>query len=107
MPDRPLYSGRVMVDALKAGAMEIRDVAAGEEPFLYSSGNWGPGYVSVQGRVGPTSIIVPLAYQLAIKVAEAVPNLDFVAGNVSGGVGPGWILSEAPGNLMGRRGPFV
>ncbi|MBI2051132.1 MAG: hypothetical protein HYT31_05055 [Parcubacteria group bacterium] len=102
-----MYQERVMLAALATNAMEIRDVQAGEQAFLYSSGNHGPGYVTIKGKVGQKSIIVPFAYQLAIRVAEAVPDLDFVAGNVSGGVVPGWILSEALENLMGRRVPFV
>lgn len=107
MSDRPLYQERIMIAALEANAMEVRDVEAGEEAFLYASGNHGPGYVTIKGKVGQKSIMVPFAYQLAVKVAEQVPDLDFVAGNVSGGVIPGWILSEALENLMGRRVPFV
>jgi len=33
---------------LKAGAVEIRDIGAGEEPFVYSSGNHGPGYIDIK-----------------------------------------------------------
>lgn len=104
---RPIYEVRAMARLLEAKAMIIRDVDGGEEPFLYSSGNHGPGYVTVKGKVGQKSIIIPLTYQLAVKVAEAFPDLDFVAGNVSGGVVPGWILSEALERFLGKSVPFV
>ncbi len=29
--------------------IEIRDIDGGEEPFLYSTKNHGPGYVDVKG----------------------------------------------------------
>lgn len=104
---RPDYEVQAMVRLLETGAMTIRDVDGGEEAFLYSSGNHGPGYVTVKGKVGQKSVIVPLTYQLAVKLATAFPGLDFIAGNVSGGVVPGWILSEALEKLLGRRVPFV
>ncbi len=92
---------------LKAKAVEIRDVDAGEKPFLYASGNWGPGYVSVKNLVGRKEIIRFLARQLATKVAERATKIDFVAGNVTGGVVPGWLLSEYLESLLGRTFPFV
>ena len=36
---------RIGLAIIEAGGMEIRDVDSGEEPFLYSSGNRGPGYI--------------------------------------------------------------
>jgi len=83
----------LILEVIKAKAVEIRDIDAGEEPFLYSSGNWGPGYVSIKNLVGRKKIIKSLCQELAKKVAKEIP-LDFVAGNVTGGVIPGWLLSE-------------
>lgn len=89
----PPYQRQTMITLLQApGAVVIRNVNGGEPPFLYSSGNYGPGYVTIKGMVGQKRIIEPLTFQLATKVAEEFPDLDFVAGNVSGGVVPGWIL---------------
>jgi len=96
-----------VLKVLEAKAVEIRDVDAGEEPFLYASGNWGPGYVSIKNLVGRKEIIRLLTRQLAAKVAEKAPQLEFVAGNVTGGVVPGWILSEYLEPLLGRIVPFV
>ena len=37
---------------LQAGAMEIRDVNNGAEPFLYASGNWCPDTSQSKAIVG-------------------------------------------------------
>jgi orotate phosphoribosyltransferase len=96
-----------VLKVLQAKAVEIRDVDAGEEPFLYASGNWGPGYVSIKNLVGRKEIIRFLCQELAKKVAEKAPQLEFVAGNVTGGVIPGWLLSEYLEPLLGKTVPFV
>jgi len=92
---------------LKAGAVEIRDIEAGDEPFLYASGNWGPGYISIKGLVGQKSIFKMLTKQLTRKLVEQEVLPDFVAGNVTGGMIPGYQLSEDLGNILGRPIPFV
>lgn len=104
---------------LGAGAVEIRrvplkvtnDEVEGlpikNQPFLYASGNWGPGYISVKNQVGRKKVIRPLVQQLALLVAERVPQLNFIAGNVTGGMIPGWVLSEELEQIFGREVPFV
>ena len=104
---------------LRAKAVEIRDIPprvtdeeveslpSENQPFLYASGNWGPGYVTIKNLVGRKNTIKSLTQGLAFLVAKRVPNLDFVAGNVSGGMIPAWILSEYLGEIFGRRVPFV
>ncbi len=103
---------------LDAGAAEIREIpkkvtndqVSGlplkNQPFLYASGNWGPGYISVKNQVGRKKIIIPLVEQLCLLVADRV-LLDFVAGNVTGGMIPGWILSQELGAILGKEIPFV
>lgn len=97
----------VVMKVLEAKAVEIRDVDSGAEPFLYASGNSGPGYVSIKNLVGRKAIIKLLIQQLATKVAKEAPQLEFVAGNVSGGMIPAWLLSENLEPLLGRTIPFV
>lgn len=97
----------VALEILNAKAVDIRDIDNGEKPFLYASGNWGPGYVSIKNLVGRKAIIKLLAQNLAIKISEKAPNLDFIAGNVTGGVIPAWLLSEDLGAILGRTVPFV
>lgn len=92
---------------LKAGALSIRDTENKEEPFLYASGNWGPGYVMIKGLVGQKKIIRPLIAQLAFKIAQEVPDLNFIAGNVTGGQIPGWEISEVLESILGRTIPYV
>ena len=60
----------VCVKMLEAGAVDIRDVDGGEEPFLYSSGNRGPGYVMVKGLVTRQEIFKPLVEQLALRIGR-------------------------------------
>ncbi|MFH1049012.1 MAG: phosphoribosyltransferase family protein [Patescibacteria group bacterium] len=98
---------RIVLEILNAKAVDIRDIDNGEKPFLYASGNWGPGYVSVKNLVGRKAIIKLLAQNLAIKISDKAPNLDFIAGNVTGGVIPAWLLSEYLGAILGRTVPFV
>ncbi|MEK7559707.1 MAG: hypothetical protein AAB522_00180 [Patescibacteria group bacterium] len=97
----------LMMDVLQAHAMEIRDVERGEKPFLYSSGNYGPGYVTIKNLVGRKRIIRSLSRELASKVAYTTSNINFVAGNVTGGLVPGWLLSEYLEEYWERRIPFV
>ena len=92
---------------IKARAVEIRDVDGGEPPFLYSSGNYGPGYLMIKGLVGRKSMMRLLMDSLAARVAEESPDLNFVAGNVTGGIIPGWLLSEYLEEYLGRTVPFV
>lgn len=96
----------VMVQVLKIGAMEIRDVDSGEEPFLYASGNWGPGYISIKNLVIHEKLIKRLALLLTMKIATVCPHLNMVAGNVTGGMIPGWLLSEYLEVFLDRPIPF-
>lgn len=111
---------RIVLEVLKAGVLELRAVPAkvtneqvetlslNKKPFLYASGNWGPGYLMIKGLVGHKVLIRCLARYLAIEVAEKWPTgIDFVAGNVTGGMIPGWLVSEELEVLLGRRIPFV
>lgn len=86
---------------------EVEKLPLENQPFLYASGNWGPGYVMIKGLVGRKEIIKYLTQQLALEIAERAPQVDFVAGNVSGGVIPGWLLSEELKAFLGRTVPFV
>lgn len=92
---------------LIAKAVEIRDVDKGEEPFLYSSGNWGPGYVSIKGLVGEQSTFVTLAKQLALRIVEEGVDFDFIAANATGGMIPGYQLREDLQKMTGKDIPYV
>ena len=111
---------RLALEILKAGALELREVPEkltneqieaiwpGRRPFLYASGNWGPGYVMIKGLVGNKKLIRCLLRYLAFLLAEQWPTgINFVAGNVTGGMIPGWVLSEELEVLFGREVPFV
>ena len=55
---------------INSGAVSVRDVDSGEEPFVYSTGNRGPGYLMVKGIVGQPSTLKYLTWHLAQKVVE-------------------------------------
>ncbi len=98
---------QLQLGVLQAGAMDIRDVDNGEKPFLYASGNWGPGYIMVKGLVGRKKLFKALSEATAQKVATAARDINFVAGNVTGGVVPGWLFSEYLEVPLQRTVPFV
>lgn len=114
-----MKSDEVALMVLEAKAVEIREVPLrvtndeveklplNQQPFLYASGNWGPGYVTIKNLVGRKRIIKSLTEQLALLVADRVPNLDIVGGNVTGGVIPAWLLSEELEKIFGRTVPFA
>ena len=111
---------RLALEVLRADALELRAVpkkVTNEEvdnlplntqPFLYASGNWGPGYLMIKGQVGNKVLLRSLARYLAVEIAEKWPSeVDFVAGHVTGGMIPGFIISEELEVLLGRRINFV
>ena len=96
--------GRIIAN----GGIVIRDVGKGEDPFLYSSGNRGPGYIDIKGQCGNRSLSDALAAATAAKlvlVDGVIPSA--VAGNVTGGLGPGWKLRDALSILLGYDLPYV
>lgn len=94
---------------VESGAAQIRDLSRGEEPFLYSSGWWGPGYFLVKGLVGQKRVLKLLVGELAERLVESgvTQRFDFVAGNATGGMVPGWILSEELERRLDRQVPYV
>ncbi len=95
-----------LLQVFKAGAMSVRNLAKGEKPFLYASGWHGPGYIMIKGLVSKL-FFSSLVHLLAIKMAVKTKEIDFVAGNVTGGVIPGWLLSGFLSSLLGKDLPFV
>lgn len=87
-------------------ALHIRDVANGEPPYHYSSGNFGSGYVMIKGLVGHQKTFKLLVRQLALKVADS-RNFGAIAGLVTGGVPPSLVLRDYLQELQGREIPWV
>lgn len=92
---------------LDTGAVDIRDLTAGEEPFLYSSGNFGPGYLNVKGMVGRQRAFKTLTEQCALRLVEANADFDFVAGNATGGMIPGYQVREDYQRITGKEVPYI
>ena len=92
---------------LRAGAVDIRDVDGGEEPFLYSSGNSGPGYVMVKGLVARQEVFKPLVEQLAFRLIEEEVEFDYIAGNATGGMLPAYQCREYYQDLSGQEVGYV
>ena len=92
---------------LGAGALDIRDISAGQEPFLYSSGNYGPGYVNVKGLVGREDVFKTLTEQCALRLADQEADFQFVAANATGGMVPGYQTREDYARITGERKPYI
>ncbi len=101
-PEDPTENAMAIIDA---GALEIRDIDGGEEPFLYSSGNWGPGYLMVKGLVSKPRLMRHLCTEVSLKLPE--DEIDFVAGNVTGGLIPSWEIRNNLGIMKKKIIPFV
>ena len=99
----PTVVTRAIVDA---GLLHIRDVAGGEEPYHYSSGNFGPGYVLIKGAVGYQKLFKFLVRQLALRLRD-FREFDFIAGLVTGGVPPSLVLRDHLQELQDREIPWV
>lgn len=91
---------------IDGGGLSIRDVDGNQKPFSYSSGNRGPGYVMIKGLVGQPHLLQDLTKQLALKLANDL-NFDFIAGNATGGMVPGWQLRNDLEKLTGKEIPYV
>ena len=90
---------------INAGAVSIRNVDNGDQPFVYSTGNRGPGYLMVKGLVGQPEVLKFLTKNLACKVIDEA-EFDFIEGNATGGMIPGWQLRNDVSKILGREIPF-
>ncbi len=90
---------------INAGSVEVRDVDNGQEPFVYTTGNRGPGYLMIKGLVGQPEVLKFLIKQLAHKVVKEA-RFDFINGNATGGMIPGWQLRNDVSEILGREVPF-
>src|SRR3989338_7708156 len=103
--DRILLEKEIATTIINSGAISIRDVDNGDEPFVYSTGNRGPGYLMIKGLVGQPSILKSLTKWLAHKVVKEA-KFDFIEGNATGGMIPGWQLRNDISDLLGKEVPF-
>lgn len=96
--------GEVATKIVNAGAVEVRDVDAGEQPFVYSSGNRGPSYVMIKGLVGQRQVLKFLTAQLALKIAPLHgQHFDFIDGNATGGMIPAYDLADRVEEVLGME----
>ena len=91
---------------IQVDAIHIRDVANGEMPYHYSSGNFGPGYVMIKGLVGRQKVFRFLVRQLAMRLKDH-HDIDCLAGLVTGGVPPSIYLRDYLQMLWGYEIPWV
>ncbi len=93
---------------VRTGRLDIRDVdGKGEEPFLYSSMNSGPGYLNIKGACGLDEVFEPLCQQSALSILEQEAQFDFVAGNATGGMIPAYRVKQLLSEYTGRSIPYA
>jgi len=97
----------VMELILKSGGVEIRDVDNGEEPFLYSSKNHGPGYIDIKGRVGFDEVFEPMVDLLADKLVADKVQFDLIVGMMTGGSMPGYRLKQIMSERLKKRIVYI
>ena len=90
-----------------SGGVEIRDVDAGEESFLYSTKNNGPGYADIKGRVGWDEVFEPMVDLLADKLIEDEVDFDLLVGMMTGGSMPGFRLKQIMSERLGKRIVYI
>lgn len=90
---------------IESGAVSFRK--ENETPFVYSSGNQGPAYIMIKGLCGQPDIMHYLIDKLADKLSKECPEIDFINGNVTGGVVTGWELRNILSEKLSRSIPFV
>ncbi|MCX6809904.1 MAG: hypothetical protein NTZ65_04125 [Candidatus Berkelbacteria bacterium] len=93
-------------EIVQGGLVHIRNVADGEEAYHYSSGNWGPMYVTVKGGCSNQNLFKFMARQLSLRVSD-ITDFDFVAGLVTGGVPPSIYLRDWVQEMQDREIPWV
>lgn len=96
----------VTVKIMDSGQVEVRDVDGGQEPFVYSTGNRGPGYLMIKALVAQPETFIFLINQLAHKVVKQA-KFDFIEGNATGGMIPGWELRNHVSEILGRQVPYT
>lgn len=103
--NQALLEKQIANTIINSGAISIRDVDNGDEPFVYSTGNRGPGYVMIKGLVGQPDILKSLIKELAHKVLDNA-RFEFIEGNATGGMIPAWQLRNEVSDIIGREIPY-
>lgn len=97
----------IVAEMVRARALVIRDIAGGEETFVYSSKHRGPGYLMIKGLVSQRELLRLMVRLTAAKVADEFPDIEYVSGNATGGMIPAYVLAERLSVLFGRDIPYV
>ncbi len=92
-------------EIIGAGAVSIHNVDDGEDIFIYSTGNRGPGYVMIKGLVGQPEVLKFLTKNLALRVIDEA-EFDFIEGNATGGMVPAWQLRNDVSDITGKQIPY-
>ncbi len=98
---------KTMALIIESGGLEIRDVDNGQEPFLYSTGNHGPGYVDIKGRIGFDEVFEAMAELLFQKLVEDNICPELVVGMMTGGSLPGYRIKQKLAEYFGKRVVYI
>ena len=92
---------------LESGAVEIRDVDSGEDPFLYSTKNRGPGYIDIKGRIGFDEVFEAMTELLFQKLVKDDICPELLVGMMTGGSLPGYRLKQKLAKYFQRRVVYI
>jgi orotate phosphoribosyltransferase len=98
---------KVIEEFVDSGGLEIRDVDGGESPFLYSTGNHGPGYCDVKGRVGNWKCFESLCGLLFLRLILDKVEPGLIVGLVTGGLCTGIRLKMLLSEYYEKDIPFI
>lgn len=90
-----------------SGALAVRDVEHGEEPFVYNSGLCGPLYLDIKGRVGFDRVFEAMVRALADLLDAREVQFDAIAGLMTGGAIPAFRLKQLLRRRQRRAIPFL
>jgi len=87
--------------------ISVRDIDGGDEPFLYTTSNKGPGYVDVKGGVGIDDFMDTAVLRLSSRLMYEGVHVDVVVGMMTGGAIPGYLLKQKLQEMWSHRVVYI
>lgn len=96
---------RIMQNILDTKVLKIRNMAAGEPSFSYTSKHNGPVYVGLKELIGRPDLFDSLITFLADKARKELPcPVRFLVGTATGGIVPAYEIAKKLRRYWSRKG---